>query len=348
MFTSHYHFYARFLQAPGTFIINIIILAVISRKSELKRRELIKITNASFEGISSVSERQSLNAVGNIQERDYLFDWRWLIDIFYDKIGSESTEVNSQPKYKLNLTKVWVFILQISLNVLVFWAQVESFYFAGEWKENIGVIMSLFSIKPIITFIIFYFAVGSTVNLIEGIGMGIAMASVFIISVSKFDFGLLEEHSKEENIDFLISALLMVPVVCLIWIRNLLFKLFYKSGEAFDEIFVVQILINFVVSFVMLIIGIVFYIFFNFRFDTIDLIYGIIGGVLNLICSIMSVIVVVKGHPGPADALVETSSIFLTIIDAIVFFRVPNIFQYIGIGLSFISTGFIIVGSHHK
>lgn len=106
MFTSHYHFYARFLQAPGTFITNIIILAIISRKSELKRRELNKITNASFEGISSVSERQSLNEVGNIQGKDSLFDWRWLIDIFYDKIGSESTDVNSQPKYKLNFTKV--------------------------------------------------------------------------------------------------------------------------------------------------------------------------------------------------------------------------------------------------
>ena len=191
----------------------------------------------------------------------------------------------------------------------------------------------------------FYIAFGITVTKIETIGMIIAVLSVFVISASKFDLGAFDEHSREENMMFIFSALLMIPVVCSICLRNLLFKMFYKSTGAFDEIFVVQILINFIVSSFMLLNAIIAYIYFEFRFETNDLIYGMIGGILNLICSIMSVIVVVKGHPGPADALVETSSIFLTIIEAFTFYRIPNLLQYIGIALSFVSTGFIIVGS---
>ena len=76
------------------------------------------------------------------------------------------------------------------------------------------------------------------------------------------------------------------------------------------------------------------------------MIVGMTGGVLNLLCSVISITVVIKGKAGPADALVETSSLFLVIIEAVMFLRLPNYLQYIGIGLAFVSTLLIMKGSH--
>ena len=238
--------------------------------------------------------------------------------------------------------------MQVVLNIVIFWLQVEILYFAGECKVNAGVIMSLFSIKPIVSFLMFYIVFGSTITMIETFGMLIAVVAVFIISISKLDLGIFDQQDSENNIMFMISILLTIPVAFWVWVRNLTSKMYFNSTGAFGEVFLVQILAGFVVSIIMLVGGISMFIFGGFRFATSDLIYGMIGGVINFSTNVLSVVVIVKGNPGPADALVETSPLFLTLFEAAIFFRIPNLLQYIGIALSFISTGFIIVGSHSK
>ena len=96
----------------------------------------------------------------------------------------------------------------------------------------------------------------------------------------------------------------------------------------------------------MLIAGVVYFTQ-GFIFEWIDMFYGSIGGILNLIWSVLAVMVVIKGRAGPADALIESSSLFLTLFEAVLFARLPNTLQYLGIGLAFISTLLILKGSHH-
>ena len=271
--------------------------------------------------------------------------WSWLTDIFWQRVSSDSSSLAT--KTVLNKSKLMAFVILLLLNLLTFWVQIESLYYAKIWGVNAGVIMSLFAIKPLISFTMFYFTLGKTISKFEAIGMIISIFALLIISLSKFNFIEIEQNITSENKKyFVFSMMFVVPWIILIWTRNLVYKMYFKSSGPFDEIFIIQILVNFTVSVGMLIIG-VFYYIRGFRFEWIDLLYGSIGGILNLIWSLLSVMVVIKGRAGPADALIESSSLFLTLMEAVLFARLPNSLQYFGIGLAFISTLLIIKGSHH-
>ena len=173
MVTSHYHFNARFLQAPGTFITNLFVFCYLTFFSN----------NSAESGLINTADD-----VTESTERSFSFEW--ITNIFYENIKSDSNVENSPVQIKiLNKSKWWAFVVQIILNIITFWLQVESLYFATQSNVNSGVIMSLFSLKPIISFLLFYIAFGSTISKIEVVGMSIAMISVFIISISKASFG---------------------------------------------------------------------------------------------------------------------------------------------------------------
>ena len=110
----------------------------------------------------------------------------WISDIFYVNTSIDSsTEDPPVQRKTINKSKIFAFLAQIILNIITFWLQIESLYFAKLWNVNAGVIMSLFSMKPILSFLLFYFTFGYTISRIETYGMIIAIISVIIISFSK-------------------------------------------------------------------------------------------------------------------------------------------------------------------
>ena len=121
---------------------------------------------------------------------------------------------------------------------MTFWAQIESLYYAKSWNINAGVIMSLFALKPLFSFIIFYFTLGKTISRYEGIGMTISVVALLIISLSKFNLLEIEQNmTAEDRKYFVLSMLLLVPWILMIWARNLVFKMYFKSSGVFDKTF---------------------------------------------------------------------------------------------------------------
>ena len=96
MITSHYHFEARYLQAPGTFFTNLIVLFVIATKSQNKDNQKEKLfddrtSKFSDEVMLIKAEKDSMNET---------FNWDWLRDIFWEIAGSESK--SESQSYVLN------------------------------------------------------------------------------------------------------------------------------------------------------------------------------------------------------------------------------------------------------
>ena len=121
---------------------------------------------------------------------------------------------------------------------MTFWAQIESLYYAKSWNINAGVIMSLFALKPLFSFIIFYFTLGKTISRYEGIGMTISVVALLIISLSKFNLLEIEQNmTAEDRQYFVLSMLLLFPWILMIWARNLVFKMYFKSSGVFDKTF---------------------------------------------------------------------------------------------------------------
>jgi hypothetical protein len=76
----------------------------------------------------------------------------------------------------------------------------------------------------------------------------------------------------------------------------------------------------------------------EFEYNIIDVLIGSFGGFLNLVITFMTLTVVVKGKAGTSEALIETSTIFQTFLDAFIELRFPNILQYSGIALALLAS----------
>ena len=117
---------------------------------------------------------------------------------------------------------------------------------------------------------------------------------------------------------------------------------YFVNHNSKISIIAVQNIVNFSVSGPISIMFI--YVAHNgFEFTYMDLFYGIVTGILNLVVSFLTMIAVIKGKPGAADALIETSTIFVTILDSLIFLRTPTNLQIFCILLSFCATVIIVM-----
>ena len=55
-----------------------------------------------------------------------------------------------------------------------------------------------------------------------------------------------------------------------------------------------------------------------------------------------------RGKAGTSDALIETSIVYQTILDAIIFGRIPNTIQIIGVVIAFITSAMIVLGYQYS
>lgn len=69
----------------------------------------------------------------------------------------------------------------------------------------------------------------------------------------------------------------------------------------------------------------------GFEFTWKEFIYGSFGGVLTSLAMFLMTYVNVRGKGGTSDAIIETCVIYQTILDALIFGRLPNFMQVSGV-----------------
>ena len=70
------------------------------------------------------------------------------------------------------------------------------------------------------------------------------------------------------------------------------------------------------------------------KYKLIDFVYGTMSGIISLAVCFLATIAIIKGKPGAADAIIESSTILVVILDSFLFFRIPTLLQIVCIILS--------------
>ena len=157
----------------------------------------------------------------------------------------------------------------------------------------------------------------------------------------------LDSHSFKIQYKFLIACSLVLVNVVLHISRNMLVAQFFSNQNQKINVIGLQSIVTFIIA---IPINIMFFISWlnGFEFELIELFYGIIVGFLSAFLLYLSVFVVVKGKAGAADALIETNTFILALLDWLLFSRQPTMIQLLCIGLAFCSTLVIIIGNQGK
>jgi hypothetical protein len=180
----------------------------------------------------------------------------------------------------------------------------------------------------------------SLTNNIDIWGIALLGVSVVLITLSKFG---TDDFEIDEFESFLLSLGLMLGAVVLIWVRNLLY---YYTDLPRSEMIMTHNIVNFIVTLpIVIYFGYVSYTN-EFEYSISDVLIGSFGGFLNLVITFMTLTVVVKGKAGTSEALIETSTILQTFLDAFLKFRFPNILQISGIVLAFLASCIIIKANY--
>ena len=153
-YISHYQFKARYLQSPGNIIGNLIPLIALTYSERFGTR----IVNEDYE---------LLNHENQINSQKTYF--RWLRDLYYVNEQDENGKTTSKfiwVRLKLSV----VFFIIITTQVTLFFM---SYNYASKANLNNGIIMALYSLKPIYTSIMFYWIFNQSLKWFEFIGIGL-------------------------------------------------------------------------------------------------------------------------------------------------------------------------------
>lgn len=270
--------------------------------------------------------------------------FKWFYDIFFYKVNicTESIYCDTgarpvTPRYKIYWSRVLVaFILGI-LGVLQQWTFFLSYDYASRAHLNNGVLMSVFSIKPILNSITFYLFFKQKLKLYEvfGIVLCVICAGLIALSTSKGD----SESSMYYSLLALTVLLVSLVTMCLMTAS---IKHFFGSTDN-------GVNISAFFNFLCLIIDVIFFVLFiidlhnGFEFTRLELWCGIIGGYAFSLSGYLVAYVNIRGKAGTSDALIETCVVYQTILDAFFFDRYPNLMQICGLIIGFIATLLIIV-----
>ena len=162
---AQYGFEWRYLQSPGSCIVNIITFIVLSSRYNQKASE----------------DSESLIR-HNVQDGScYNFDW--FKQIYLTPVLSEDPSEHA-PKYRIEVSRILWTVFLVFLNLITYWAQVEAYYYAVTIKLNIGVLSWFFSLKPIMSGILYYFMLGYTLKKTDIAGIILAIGSVLILTLA--------------------------------------------------------------------------------------------------------------------------------------------------------------------
>ena len=161
-----------------------------------------------------------------------------------------------------------------------------------------------------------------------------------MIACSNMDFGDSELASAQAK-HSLLAILLLTGSLVFMCLRNVIVKYFFGRKED-----------NINVSAFTNLRSMVFEIFFfgclvaeindGFEFTWNEFWAATAGGVLTSIAVFLMTFVNVRGKGGPSDAIIETSVIYQTFMDAMLFGRYPNFMQFAGVAVGFAASLTII------
>jgi drug/metabolite transporter (DMT)-like permease len=203
---SHFHFNARLLQTPGSLIANfttIFLIKLWDREDE-ENKPLLKSNESANTACTDLESREVIS--------------------------------KAQTYYQLVKANLLIILLLILMNIVNYWATIESLFYAGEANVNTGVVVSMFSLKPIMSACLFYLWFNQKLKLFDIWGICVCIMAVVIITLSKSDSNSLKP---DEFTDFVKAMLLMFMAVSIICLRNALHrKYFVKDQPATNMIFI--------------------------------------------------------------------------------------------------------------
>lgn len=133
----------------------------------------------------------------------------------------------------------------------------------------------------------------------------------------------------------MISLILLIVTIIEIVAATTIIKYFfdYKSNKGNVSAF--YNLTSFIGEFLILIMFLADVAIESFIYSFGDFMVALLQGVIYASSSYLIAYVNIRGKAGTSDALIETSLIYQTIFDALLFSRMPNFLQYISMGIVF-------------
>ena len=153
-YISHYEFKARYLQAPGNTIGNLIPLMILTY-------------NERFGNKMETKQNQQVEHENQVKSQDTYF--RWLRDLYYVDEQDENGNVTS----KFIWARLWLSVSLMIIASITITLFFMSYNYASKANLNNGIIMALYSLKPIYTSILFYWVFSQSLKWFEFIGIGL-------------------------------------------------------------------------------------------------------------------------------------------------------------------------------
>ncbi|CAI2372791.1 unnamed protein product [Moneuplotes crassus] len=271
---------------------------------------------------------------------------KWLYDVFlFRKIDGDGNYVPNQWTTQIQWKRVVVSACLLLFGFISYLIFILSYSFAGIAHLNTGVLMSIYSVKPVVSSIIFFLVFKQALKSYEFIAMVFCIAGALIIGLSSDDQIVDRTGETAKTYCILACSTLCISLV-LTCVRAAILKYFFGTAK--------EVNISAFFNFIGVFSDIVFLIYFiileveGFDFTLHEYIAATAGGIIFSVSRYLIAYVNVRGKAGVADALIETSVIYQTVLEIALFSRFPNTFQYIGLILGFGATLFLIFCNHVK
>ena len=231
------------------------------------------------------------------------------------------------------------------ISILMSWTTIIAIHYAAIANTNIGVVMSVFSIKPVITSISFSILFKQKLKNFEIVGIIILVISVVAIAFSTDN---IFEQGLTTNAWYTILSLLFL-IFAILWLTTttIVLKHYLAYGDN-------QVNVSAYFNFYNMLVGFIFFVCLlidmvnGFEFPFIDfLISQSIGFLWCIVVSLMAY-VNLRGKAGTSDALIETSVMHQAVLDAFIFGRIPNTIQIICVVVAFITCALIVLGYQYS
>ncbi|CAI2371926.1 unnamed protein product [Moneuplotes crassus] len=221
-----------------------------------------------------------------------------------------------------------------------FYAFTMSYFYANKAGMNNGIIMAIYTLKPIFNAIAFRFLYHQKLRYFEIIGIILCTVSILLIGLSQQS----DNEGHKKHYMFLSMGLMLISAF-LEALISIVAKYFlaFKDNKANVSSFY-----SFFIGIIDSICVIILIVLLN---TGLDITWKEIGlaqasSILYAFGQFIMAFAILKGKGGTASALIETVGVYQTIIEAVVYSRFPNIWQILGMVCAFSASIMIVLGYH--
>jgi hypothetical protein len=309
---SKYRFRARYMQAPGALIANVVSLVIVSIRD--KRN----------------SGGKADPKTGKKETGSY---FKWFTDVYFQYHDSKDGKTQ---KLKIYWPRVIVTLFLGFQSMIQRYLVASGYYYGSEANINNGVLTCVYSMKSIFSSIIFFVMFGQRLLKLELFGILIWVISTVLITLSNVD---MESNNfmDSKNIYSYLALLFLFGSVLLVVSRKVLIKYFFAFGDNQLNAPAITCFRN-VVFDVFFISFFMYELYYGFEVTWWEVMMGMSGGFIFSVFSYITTFVDGWSKVGVADALIETWVIYQTVFDMLMFDRVPNFRQILGLLFGLLAT----------